>query len=67
VFGPVNHGLNWKGWERSGEKVLIIKPTISVLGTLLTFTICVLGTLLTFPKVLTKIRNRKEREKKERP
>ncbi len=20
VFGPVNHGQNWKGWERSGEK-----------------------------------------------
>jgi len=24
VFGPVNHGQNWKGWERSGEKGLII-------------------------------------------
>jgi hypothetical protein len=21
----VNHGQNWKGWERSGEKGLIIK------------------------------------------
>jgi hypothetical protein len=20
LFGPVNHGQNWKGWERSGEK-----------------------------------------------
>ena len=20
VFGPVNHGHTWKGWERSGEK-----------------------------------------------
>jgi hypothetical protein len=19
LFGPVNHGQNWKGWERSGE------------------------------------------------
>jgi hypothetical protein len=25
LFGPVNHGQNWKGWERSGEKGLIIK------------------------------------------
>ena len=24
LFGPVNHGQNWKGWERSGEKGLII-------------------------------------------
>ena len=24
VFGPVNHGQNWKGWYRSGEKGLII-------------------------------------------
>jgi len=24
VFRPVNHGPNWKGWERSGEKGLII-------------------------------------------
>ena len=23
-FGPVNHGQYWKGWERSGEKGLII-------------------------------------------
>jgi hypothetical protein len=20
LFGPVTHGQNWKGWERSGEK-----------------------------------------------
>ncbi len=25
LFGPVNHGQTWKGWERSGEKGLIIK------------------------------------------
>ncbi len=24
LFGPVNHGQDWKGWERSGEKGLII-------------------------------------------
>jgi hypothetical protein len=24
LFGPVNHGQNWKGWERSGEKGFII-------------------------------------------
>ena len=24
LFGPVNHGQNWKGWERSCEKGLII-------------------------------------------
>ncbi len=24
LFGPVNHGHTWKGWERSGEKGLII-------------------------------------------
>jgi hypothetical protein len=24
LFGPVNHGQNWKGWERSGIKGLII-------------------------------------------
>jgi hypothetical protein len=24
LFGPVNHGQNWKGWERSREKGLII-------------------------------------------
>jgi hypothetical protein len=24
MFGPVNHGQTWKGWERSGEKGLII-------------------------------------------
>ena len=24
LFGPVNHGQNWKGWERSGENDLII-------------------------------------------
>ncbi len=24
LFGPVNHGQNWKGWERSDEKGLII-------------------------------------------
>ena len=24
LFGPVNHGQNWKGWERSGGKGLII-------------------------------------------
>ena len=24
LFGPVNHGKTWKGWERSGEKGLII-------------------------------------------
>ncbi len=24
LFGPVNHGQTWKGWERSGEKDLII-------------------------------------------
>jgi hypothetical protein len=23
MFGPVNHGQNWKGWERSGEKGFI--------------------------------------------
>jgi hypothetical protein len=25
LFGPDNHGQTWKGWERSGEKGLIIK------------------------------------------
>ena len=25
LFGPVNHGQTWKGWERSGEKDLIIR------------------------------------------
>jgi hypothetical protein len=24
LFGPENHGQTWKGWERSGEKGLII-------------------------------------------
>jgi hypothetical protein len=24
LFGPVNHGQTWKGWERSSEKGLII-------------------------------------------
>ena len=24
LFGPVNHGQTWRGWERSGEKGLII-------------------------------------------
>ena len=24
LLGPVNHGKTWKGWERSGEKGLII-------------------------------------------
>jgi hypothetical protein len=24
LFGPVNHGQTWKGWERSGDKGLII-------------------------------------------
>ena len=24
LFGPANHGQTWKGWERSGEKGLII-------------------------------------------
>jgi hypothetical protein len=24
LFGPVNHGQNWKGWERSGQKGLIV-------------------------------------------
>ncbi len=24
LFGPENHGKTWKGWERSGEKGLII-------------------------------------------
>jgi hypothetical protein len=24
LFGPENHGKTWKGWERSGEKDLII-------------------------------------------
>ncbi len=24
LFGPVNHEQTWKGWERSGEKGLII-------------------------------------------
>jgi hypothetical protein len=24
LLGPVTHGQNWKGWERSGEKGLII-------------------------------------------
>lgn len=24
LFGPVNHGQNWKGWERRVEKGLII-------------------------------------------
>ena len=24
LFGPVNHGQTWTGWERSGEKDLII-------------------------------------------
>ena len=28
LFGPVKHGQNWKGWERSGEKGLIIKLVI---------------------------------------
>ncbi len=28
LFGPVNHGQNWKGWERSGEKGLIIRYTL---------------------------------------
>jgi hypothetical protein len=23
LFGPVNHGQNWKGWERSGEIITI--------------------------------------------
>jgi hypothetical protein len=23
-FGPVSHGQDWKGWERTGEKGLII-------------------------------------------
>jgi hypothetical protein len=25
LFGPVNHGQTWKGWERSGDKGLIIR------------------------------------------
>ena len=24
LFGPVNHGQTWRGWERSGENGLII-------------------------------------------
>jgi hypothetical protein len=24
LFGPVNHGQTWKGWERSGEKGLSV-------------------------------------------
>ncbi len=24
LFGPVNHGQTWRGWERSGEKGLSI-------------------------------------------
>jgi hypothetical protein len=27
LFGPVNHGQTWKGWERSGDKDLIISQT----------------------------------------
>jgi hypothetical protein len=27
LFGPVNHGQNLKGWERSGEKIISISDT----------------------------------------
>jgi hypothetical protein len=29
LFGPVNHGENWKGWERSDEKDLIMLKLLS--------------------------------------
>ncbi len=35
LFGPVNHGQNWKGWERSGEKAwlsVIIKLKLAWLS-----------------------------------
>jgi hypothetical protein len=28
LFGPVNHGQTWRGWERSGEKGLIISHCV---------------------------------------
>ena len=37
LFGPVNHGQTWRGWERSGEKDLIIsdnQPQTSLIITI---------------------------------
>ena len=34
LFGPVNHGQTWKGWERSGGKGLIITINDTSIGDL---------------------------------
>jgi hypothetical protein len=39
LFGPVNHGQTWKGWERNGEKGLIISDNQAQLVTWLIITI----------------------------
>ena len=49
LFGPVNHGQNWKGWERSGENGLIISDNQAFFTT----------SLPTFP-ILTMIHRTKQ-------
>ncbi len=46
LFGPVNHGQTWKGWERSGEKGLIISDNQAQTWLIITINDTSIGDLL---------------------
>ena len=45
LLGPVNHGKTWKGWERSGEKGLIISDNQAQTWLIITINDTSLGSL----------------------
>ena len=45
LFGPVNHGQTWKGWERSGEKGLIISDNQAETSLIITINDTSIGVL----------------------
>ena len=51
LFGPVNHGQNWEGWERSGEKGLIISDNQDETCLIITINDTSIGDL---PLIITK-------------
>ncbi len=50
LFGPVNHGQTWKGWERSGEKGLIISDNQAQIWLIITINDTSIGDL---PLIIT--------------
>ena len=60
LFGPVNHGQTWKGWERSGEKGLIISDNQAQTWLIITINDTSIGDL---PLIITISDNCKDQPK----